>query len=104
MFLEVWLLTDMTCPYICKFKESLSYCVLFSACSLTAPKTFNLDIALVKLERPVKLNDMVNVACLPEEDEFVPSGTYCITAGWGHTMEGKIHTFEHIIVLIYRGV
>ncbi|KAI0239662.1 Serine protease 30 [Lamellibrachia satsuma] len=51
------------------------------------PTTFNLDIALVKLARPVKLNTMVNVACLPREQDMFKPGTVCVTAGWGHTIE-----------------
>ncbi len=55
---------------------------------LSAPKTFNLDIALVKLAEPVVLGEMVNVACLPDATDDFPPGTTCITAGWGHTIEG----------------
>ena len=55
---------------------------------IAAPKTFNLDIALVKLAWPVKLNNMVNVVCLPREDDVFTPGTECVTAGWGHTIEG----------------
>jgi len=64
------------------------------------PKTFNLDIALVKLPYPVKLTDQVNVACLPrEEDDFAP-GTVCVTAGWGHTLEaGNVSAVvNHVLV------
>ncbi len=65
---------------------TLSHPALFA---LAAPKTFNLDIALVKLAEPVELNDMANVACLPDESDVFPPGTDCITAGWGHTVEGE---------------
>jgi len=51
------------------------------------PQTVNLDIALVKLAHAVELSEHVNVACLPREDDNVPPGTYCVTAGWGHTVE-----------------
>ena len=51
--------------------------------------TFSQDIALVKLAEPVKLGTQVNVACLPDEKDYFPAGTVCITAGWGHTTEGK---------------
>ena len=56
---------------------------------VSAPKTFNLDIALVKLAEPVKLNDMVNIACIPDKEDYFPPGTVCVTAGWGHTIEGE---------------
>ncbi|KAK2154920.1 hypothetical protein LSH36_253g00025 [Paralvinella palmiformis] len=52
-----------------------------------APKTINLDIALVKLKEPVKLSELVNVACLPDEGDSFTPGTTCVTAGWGHTKE-----------------
>lgn len=66
------------------------------------PKTFNLDIALVKLAWPVKLNDLVNVACLPEPDEVFSAGTSCVTAGWGHTKEaGEVsNVVRHVRVPI----
>uniref|UniRef100_A0A3P8NAL8 Plasminogen n=1 Tax=Astatotilapia calliptera TaxID=8154 RepID=A0A3P8NAL8_ASTCA len=43
------------------------------------------DIALLKLERPVLINDKVQPACLPEKDYIVPSGTECYVTGWGET-------------------
>ena len=56
-------------------------------CLYAAPKTFNLDIALMKLVTPVKLNDAVNLICLPSTDDKFPPGTDCLTAGWGHSEE-----------------
>ena len=69
---------------------------------LSAPKTFNLDIALVKLAEPVKLNDMVNVACIPDMKDYFPPGTVCVTAGWGHTVEGTFKIFI-LKILLDRG-
>ncbi|KAJ8396209.1 hypothetical protein AAFF_G00020760 [Aldrovandia affinis] len=43
------------------------------------------DIALLKLDRPAIINDMVLPACLPEKDYIVPSGTECYVTGWGET-------------------
>ena len=64
-------------------------------CSFAAPKTINLDIALVKLVTPVKLDsDYINVACLPREDDVFPPGMMCLTAGWGHTEEGQFDGWE----------
>jgi secreted trypsin-like serine protease len=51
------------------------------------PRTFNLDIALVKLVRPVRLNSNVNIVCLPSREDRFPPGTVCVTAGWGHVVE-----------------
>ncbi|KAJ8270711.1 hypothetical protein GJAV_G00118370 [Gymnothorax javanicus] len=45
----------------------------------------NADIALLKLERPAILTDMVMPACLPEKDYIVPSGAECHVTGWGET-------------------
>jgi len=47
----------------------------------------NMDIALIKLSEPVETSEHVNVACLPNDDDYVSPGTHCVTAGWGHTME-----------------
>ena len=49
----------------------------------------NMDIALLKLAEPVKLNEFVNVACLPSKDDKLEQGTMVTTAGWGHTKEGN---------------
>lgn len=64
------------------------------------PETFNLDIALVKLAFPVKLNDAVNVVCLPSSDDIFPPGTHCLTAGWGHTEEAGMVSglVRHVLV------
>jgi len=66
--------------------SSLTRCLL---CVRSAPKTFNLDIALLKLVTPVKLNDAVNLICLPSTEDKFPPGTECLTAGWGHSEECK---------------
>jgi len=43
------------------------------------------DIALLKLESPVLINDKVLPVCLPEKDFIVASGTECYVTGWGET-------------------
>ncbi|KAJ8355879.1 hypothetical protein SKAU_G00186730 [Synaphobranchus kaupii] len=43
------------------------------------------DIALLKLDRPAIINDMVLPACLPEKDYIVPSRAECHVTGWGDT-------------------
>ncbi|KAF6100244.1 macrophage stimulating 1 [Phyllostomus discolor] len=40
---------------------------------------------LLKLERPVTLNQRVALICLPPERYVVPPGTKCEIAGWGET-------------------
>lgn len=66
------------------------------------PRTMNMDIALLKLAEPVKLNEFVNVACLPSEDDHLEAGTMITTAGWGHTKEeGEVATvYRHVQVPI----
>jgi len=44
------------------------------------------DFALVKLERPVKLNGCVGTACLPRAD--APAGSKCWITGWGTLSPG----------------
>jgi len=58
--------------------------------SRSPPETFNYDIALVKLASPVQLNERVNVICLPTATEVFPTGTSCLTAGWGHMEESGV--------------
>ena len=50
------------------------------------PGTTNNDIALLRLEMPIKWNQHTIPICLPNEDAIV-DGT-CYTTGWGNT-EGK---------------
>lgn len=66
------------------------------------PKTFNFDIALMKLVRPVQLNSQVNVVCLPSREDRYPSGTGCVTAGWGHSTEDGFisNVVQHVQVPI----
>ncbi|XP_043742381.1 hepatocyte growth factor-like protein isoform X3 [Cervus elaphus] len=43
------------------------------------------QLVLLKLERPVILNQRVALICLPPERYVVPPGTSCEIAGWGET-------------------
>ena len=45
----------------------------------------------MKLSHAVKFNEHVNVACLPREEDVFEPGTTCVTAGWGHTVEGGFY-------------
>ncbi|XP_078594199.1 serine proteinase stubble-like [Branchiostoma floridae x Branchiostoma japonicum] len=51
--------------------------------------TYENDIALLKLDSPVSLNDYVQPICLPKRD-FNPEGKVVTVAGWGHTSEGGV--------------
>jgi hypothetical protein len=41
------------------------------------------DIALVKLEKPIKFTDTIRPICLPTQGEALPVGKTCFVAGWG---------------------
>uniref|UniRef100_A0A667Z6T0 Peptidase S1 domain-containing protein n=1 Tax=Myripristis murdjan TaxID=586833 RepID=A0A667Z6T0_9TELE len=46
------------------------------------------DIALIKLDAPVTLNDKVQPSCLPESGEVVPHNEPCYITGWGRLYSG----------------
>ncbi|XP_064482598.1 chymotrypsinogen A-like [Ornithodoros turicata] len=45
-------------------------------------KTFDYDVALMRLSTPLDLNDYVGPVCLPDEDDDYTNVT-CTTSGWG---------------------
>jgi len=47
------------------------------------------DIAIIKLEKPVKFSKTIQPACLPEVGEQLADGTRGLVAGWGNTVEGS---------------
>ena len=51
---------------------------------------YNMDIALLRLQRPLELGPRIKTICLPWDNrEFSPS-SYCYIAGWGvNDMKGK---------------
>jgi len=50
--------------------------------------TFDNDFALVKLDKPMKLNDCVGTVCLPEQGADVRPGSTCWITGWGTLRAG----------------
>ncbi|CAM9610994.1 unnamed protein product [Bubo scandiacus] len=53
-------------------------------------KTFDSDIALLKLEKPITFSEDVVAACLPEEDfikDILMKQTFGIVSGFGNTFE-----------------
>ncbi|KXJ30165.1 Chymotrypsin-C [Exaiptasia diaphana] len=46
------------------------------------------DIALIRLNKPVILNDRVGTVCLPAKDSKVAVGKKCFITGWGRTVGG----------------
>ncbi|KAK3732282.1 hypothetical protein QZH41_014416, partial [Actinostola sp. cb2023] len=49
------------------------------------PLRYANDIALLKLERPAKLNRFVNLVCLPDSEPAPVDGRKCWITGWGRT-------------------
>ena len=48
----------------------------------------NNDIAILELDRPIKFNENVGRACLPDNDELSP--TECLISGWGMEDTSKL--------------
>lgn len=48
-------------------------------------RNFNNDITLLKLSSPVQSTARVAPVCLATSSTSVPSGTMCVTTGWGRT-------------------
>ncbi|KXJ10614.1 Chymotrypsinogen B [Exaiptasia diaphana] len=46
------------------------------------------DIALIQLERPVKMSSKVNTVCLPSSGSRAKEGAQCYITGWGRTVGG----------------
>ncbi|XP_069748525.1 transmembrane protease serine 3-like [Narcine bancroftii] len=51
-------------------------------------QTYDYDIALIKLARPLTFNDWVQPICLPNYGQEFPDGKGCWISGWGLTNEG----------------
>ena len=50
--------------------------------------TLDNDIAILKLEKPLKLNKKTKPVCLPSDDFEPEVGSTCFVSGWGTTKEG----------------
>ncbi|XP_060688812.1 transmembrane protease serine 3 [Hemiscyllium ocellatum] len=51
-------------------------------------RTYDYDIALIKLARPLMFNDWIQPICLPNSGQEFAEGTACWISGWGLTAEG----------------
>jgi len=47
------------------------------------------DITILKLSQPIKFNDNIQPACLPDKNETPADNTKGIVAGWGYTASGS---------------
>lgn len=50
--------------------------------------TYDYDIAVLELERPVEYSSTVRPICLPAPTHVFPVGKAIWVTGWGHTYEG----------------
>ncbi|XP_055501215.1 transmembrane protease serine 3-like isoform X1 [Leucoraja erinacea] len=50
-------------------------------------QTYDYDLALIKLERPLAFNDWIQPICLPNSGQEFPNGKSCWISGWGLTSE-----------------
>ncbi|XP_028397984.1 chymotrypsinogen A-like [Dendronephthya gigantea] len=48
----------------------------------------NHDIALIQLDKPVKISSKVNTVCLPQPGSRASVGARCYITGWGRTVGG----------------
>ncbi|XP_068180750.1 chymotrypsin-like protease CTRL-1 [Antennarius striatus] len=48
-------------------------------------QNFNNDITLLKLTYPAQITPRVSPVCLASSSTSIPSGTKCVTTGWGRT-------------------
>uniref|UniRef100_A0A3B4UG53 chymotrypsin n=1 Tax=Seriola dumerili TaxID=41447 RepID=A0A3B4UG53_SERDU len=48
-------------------------------------QNFNNDITLLRLSSPVQMTSRVSPVCLASSSTSIPSGTKCVTTGWGKT-------------------
>jgi len=53
-------------------------------------KTYNKDVALLRLETELKYNDQVQPVCLPTSEDQLPPGLVCQISGWGAVEEGGL--------------
>ncbi|KAK9302902.1 hypothetical protein QLX08_005241 [Tetragonisca angustula] len=51
--------------------------------------TYNNDIAIIEMDRPVNVNGIVRTACLPEDKAIDYTGATATVIGWGRTGESE---------------
>lgn len=54
------------------------------------------DIALLILQDPVELSEIINTACLPPQD-YIFDGSRCFASGWGKDQWGKEGKYQVIL-------
>lgn len=61
-------------------------------------QNFNNDITLLRLSSPVQMTSRVSPVCLASSSTNIPSGTKCVTTGWGKTGQ----TCESLTTFIFK--
>lgn len=51
------------------------------------PRTFDFDVALLKLDRKFSPSPEVSPICIPDQNQDVLPGTLCAVTGWGKPCE-----------------
>jgi len=69
-------------------KEQSQWAVQVIRHPLYNSRTIDNDLALVRLEAPMEINDCVGTVCLPTEGDDVAPGTKCWNTGWGTLTQG----------------
>ena len=70
------------------------------------------DIALLRLERPAKRKQNIDVVCMPKPDDFrqpttTRSSVKCYVTGWGRRTESKSHFLQSQICdvgIVFLGI
>lgn len=52
--------------------------------------TFDYDIALLELSKPLEFTNTIQPICLPASSHIFPAGMACWVTGWGALREGGI--------------
>ena len=52
------------------------------------PMTFDYDVALLELSRPLEFTNTIHPVCLPALSHVFPAGLGCWVTGWGTLREG----------------
>ncbi len=71
----------------------------------SAFRTYNYDIALIKLKRPAIVNNYVNTVCVAGEDEVIPVNSTCFITGENMQLSiilGSIIYTWHVVEIEHR--
>lgn len=55
------------------------------------------DIALLRLDKPLRLAPNVNTVCLPMQEARLEGGQRCVVSGWGKDMFGRKGQYQPIL-------